>query len=556
MTALWDVLQFRIAFDTDGGTSIEPILQDYGTALQAPDAPYKEGFTFKGWTVPIPETVPASNIVVRALWSVNQYRISFDSAGGSAVADIVKDYGSAIVPPDVPTKEGYRFMGWSSPIPQTMPAHDSSFTAVWAVQQFRITFSTDGGTSLEPIVQNYGTAVTAPSDPVKEGYTFRGWSSPIPQTMPAENTVITAHWSVNRYTLSFDTAGGTPMESKVFDFGSPITVSGEPTREGYGFLGWSQIIPSFMPSHDIQLEARWEIKQYTIRFLFDEGAIYRNIRQDYGTELTVPEDPVRTGYTFTGWYPSVPSTVPAENREIIAHWEINSYRITFDTQGGTPIDALVQNYGTDVVAPPEPTQEGHTFLGWSTSVPTAMPAADMVISAQWRVNIYSIEFDSDGGTPVGKVSYPYGSEIPVLDGPRREGYTFAGWSPSVPSRMGAGNLNVKAMWDLNVHKLTFIDRETVMESDVGFGSTINVPDLQRKGHSLTWDPAPPASMPDRDLTFEAVWTPDMHSISFYEGDTLIRTISQPYGSPVTYPEMTRLGYTAVWDSDIAYVPDS
>ena len=140
------------------------------------------------------DTVPAENITITAQWKINQYTITFDTAGGSEVAPITQDYNTQITAPANPTREGYTFMGWDKEIPQTMPAENITITAQWKINQYTITFDTAGGSEVAPITQDYNTQITAPANPTREGYAFNGWDKEIPQTMPAENITITAQW--------------------------------------------------------------------------------------------------------------------------------------------------------------------------------------------------------------------------------------------------------------------------------------------------------------------------------------------------------------------------
>jgi len=125
------------------------------------------------------------------------YTLTFDTNGGSAIAPITQDYGTAITAPADPTKTGYTFAGWTPAIPATMPAENMTIKAKWTVNQYTLTFDTNGGSTIAPITQDYGTAITAPADPTKTGYTFAGWTPAIPATMPAENLTVTAQWRYN-----------------------------------------------------------------------------------------------------------------------------------------------------------------------------------------------------------------------------------------------------------------------------------------------------------------------------------------------------------------------
>ena len=128
------------------------------------------------------------------VWNTNKYTITFDTNGGSDIAPITQDYGTEITAPDNPTRKGYTFKGWDKEIPETMPAENMTVKAQWKINQYTITFDTNGGSEIAPITQDYGTEITAPDNPTRKGYAFRGWDKEIPETMPAENITITARW--------------------------------------------------------------------------------------------------------------------------------------------------------------------------------------------------------------------------------------------------------------------------------------------------------------------------------------------------------------------------
>ena len=193
---VWNTNKYTITFDTNGGSEIAPITQDYGTEITAPADPTREGYTFIGWDKAIPATMPAENVTVTAQWEINRYTVTFDTAGGSEIAPITQDYGTAIAAPADPTREGYTFIGWDKAVPATMPAENMTVTAQWEINRYTVTFDTNGGSEIAPITQDYGTEITAPADPTREGYTFIGWDKAIPATMPAENVTVTAQWQL------------------------------------------------------------------------------------------------------------------------------------------------------------------------------------------------------------------------------------------------------------------------------------------------------------------------------------------------------------------------
>ena len=318
---VWNTNKYTITFDTNGGSEIAPITQDYGTEITVPDNPTRKGYTFKGWDKEIPETMPAENITVKAQWEINQYTITFDTNGGSEIAPITQDYGTEITAPDNPTRKGYTFKGWDKEIPETMPAENITVKAQWEINQYTITFDTNGGSEIAPITQDYGTEITAPDNPTRKGYTFKGWDKEIPETMPAENITVKAQWEINQYTITFDTNGGSEIAPITQDYGTEITAPDNPTRKGYTFKGWDKEIPETMPAENITVKAQWEINQYTITFDTNGGSEIAPITQDYGTEITAPDNPTRKGYTFKGWDKEIPETMPAENITITARWK-------------------------------------------------------------------------------------------------------------------------------------------------------------------------------------------------------------------------------------------
>ena len=185
----------------DGDSEYAKQVLPSGTLATRPDAPAATpGYTFGGWNKAdgtawdYASDKVTDNITLYAKWAANTYTITFDTAGGSEIAPITQDYGTVITAPEAPTREGYTFIGWDKEIPTTMPAENMTVTAQWEINQYTITFDTAGGSEIAPITQDYGTVITAPADPTREGYTFIGWDKEIPATMPAENITLKARW--------------------------------------------------------------------------------------------------------------------------------------------------------------------------------------------------------------------------------------------------------------------------------------------------------------------------------------------------------------------------
>ena len=339
------------------------------------------------------DTVPAD---VSMLSITGDYEVIYlpgTYGAGSAVTDMKPHNNILTLRGALFTRVGYTQVGWST-VDGGEKVYDFkdiytknealTLYPVWNTNKYTITFDTNGGSEIAPITQDYGTEITAPDNPTRKGYTFKGWDKEIPKTMPAENITVKAQWEINQYTIAFDTNGGSDIAPITQDYGTEITAPDNPTRKGYAFRGWDKEIPETMPAGNITVKAQWEINQYTITFDTNGGSEIAPITQDYGTEIAAPDNPTRKGYTFKGWDKEIPKTMPAENMTITAQWEINQYTITFDTNGGSEIAPITQDYGTEITAPDNPTRKGYTFRGWDKEIPETMPAENITITARWR----------------------------------------------------------------------------------------------------------------------------------------------------------------------------
>ena len=360
----------RAGFTLDGwytanGMKWEPtylIAREYGdkdangNLILSYDAPYRN-YTY--------------TLTLTARWKLNDATVTYNvgDGTGSIASDGSYAVGSSITvtdeqpTPPADTAEGrYAFKGWQDKNGalhqpgETIAYTDESLVGTFgdtntivltAVYQFiptaSLNFDSQGGSLIAHIEQDVGTAVSLETieaqQPTRIGYTFAGWytdsacAAPVAGaiTIQAGGTTIYAKWSVNSYTLFFDSKGGTAVES---------------------------------------------------------------ITQDYAAVVTAPADPTRTGYTFTGWDKAVPTTMPANDMTFNATWQVNTHTVTYDSNGGSAVAADSRNYGEFIVEPAAPTWEGHTFIRWdyeaggegAVSFPFTMPDEDVTLKAVWKEN--------------------------------------------------------------------------------------------------------------------------------------------------------------------------
>lgn len=283
---------YTITFDSTGGSTVTPVTQGYGTPVSAPIDPTREGYTFKGWNPAVPEAMPAGNLTCAAQWQANQYEITFNSAGGSPVASIYTDYNAAIILPPPPARTGYTFDGWTPELPETMPARNLACTAMWLRNMYSVQYL-PGSQGTFPIYFQYlyfNAAIPSIGFDVtgNPGYVFDGWDPALPAKMPGANTVHTAQWLKEgnlgstpgaEYTITFDSAGGSPVSPFISDAGTPLTAPEPPIRDGYVFVGWVPAVPSIMPETDLTCVAQWEPKviHYPNNTLCAQGLRLRDI---------------------------------------------------------------------------------------------------------------------------------------------------------------------------------------------------------------------------------------------------------------------------------------
>ena len=214
------------------------------------------------------------------------------------------EYGSSIVAPEAPTKEGYTFGGWSN-IPETMPANNVTITGTFTVNKYVVTVTVDGKV-VSSYTTEYGSAIVVPEPPFKEGYTFSGWNE-VPETMPAGDVTITGSFTINKYVVTFK-VGDEVIASDSLEYNTAIIAPEVPEREGHTFSGWGEVEET-VPAHDVTYEGSFSVNSYLLTYMVD-GEIYLQTTVEYGSAIVAPEAPTKEGYTFSGWS-NVPETMPA-----------------------------------------------------------------------------------------------------------------------------------------------------------------------------------------------------------------------------------------------------
>lgn len=545
----WEMVQYHLNLMVDGAVyKSYPFHFNDLVVLEDYQDPQKEGYTFTGWNDQFPETMPAENLEFEAQWQVNQYRYVVYTSETDSTEEWV-NYGESLEPLSDLEREGYLFKGWDVEQPATMPAHDLVIKAVWGFNQYKIDLMVDGAL-YKTLAFDFGAEVSVEvEEPKKEGYAFAGWGDEFPEIMPAENLIYNAQWNVNQYRYVVYTTESDSLVD-IHDFGASLEPLGTQLRPGYTFKGWDVEQPATMPAYNLTIRALWEINQYNLNLLVD-GEIYKTFSFDYNAPVELEyETPKKEGYTFVKWNGEIPEVMPAKDVELEAEWSVNEYMfiVVNNPTDLTMNDTFYYEYGKKIEEIVVPERVGHTFVGWDKEIPETMPAQNLILQSQWKVNVYSLNFYSEGALYL-KQTYEYGATIEYesVSNPIRTGYFFLGWDLDKPTTMPATDVKLTARWSLNVHELILVtDANNPSTNDTlyyDFGASIEpIADPEKEGYTfLGWDVKVPSTMPDNSLVVTAKW-----SINNYTLTTLVNCVPTTYtytfGDEVSIADPSVEGY--------------
>jgi uncharacterized repeat protein (TIGR02543 family) len=383
-------------------------MQDSGNTVTKPSDPTRAGYGFNGWysdedleTEYDFRTEVTKDITLYAKWAATNYAITYDLDGGIVALGNPGTYSieSADITLTNPTKEGYTFAGWTgtglTEATQKVTitkgsTGNRSYTATWT-EKVTITFNSNGGSNVASVMQDSGNTVTKPSDPTRAGYGFGGWYSDEDleteyefDTEVTKDITLYAKWTATNYTITYDLDGGTVATANPTTYtieSADITLT-NPTREGYGFAGWTgtdlteatqKVTIAKGSTGNKSYRATWT-ERVTITFNTNGGSNVASVTQDSGNTVTKPADPTRTGYGFDGWYSDEDlgteydfSTEVTRDITLYAKWTATNYTITYDLDGGTVATANPGTYTieSDDITLTNPTREGYSFAGWT-----------------------------------------------------------------------------------------------------------------------------------------------------------------------------------------------
>ncbi len=507
-TAVTDI---NVTFNPNGGNSVSPASKTvtyanpYGQDGTLP-TPTRVGHTFVKWTDSptggntITDTTLVSTATDHSLYAQwtqkTNINVTLDSNGGNQPnpSSIKVTYGNSYGTLPIPTRSGYKFVGWTDAKTEGNSVNatttvtneaDHTLYANWTTSaNIVVSFDANEGDEITDIknvayLNAYGTLPT----PTRSGYKFLAWTdaqtggNAITETSLVEistNHTLYAQWSMQQAAtikVTFDPNGGNPVSpsEKMVAFANPYTALPTPTKSGYTFVGWTDAQTGGNPVNDKSavainadhtLYAQWTTSSNNITVTFDSNGgnavVPESINVTFANAYGILPTPTRSGYTFVGWTdaqtggnPITSDTPVAKNVDhtIYAQWRTQggNITVTFDSNGGNAVTptSMPVTFANPYGLMPTPTRSGYNFVGWTDAPSGGNPIiqntlvginANHTIYAQWTPtggNI-TVAFDSNGGNVVYPENKPVTLSNPygILPTPVRQGYNFVGWTDS------------------------------------------------------------------------------------------------------------------------------
>ena len=502
-------INYTVTFNTDGGTSVSTQTHPAGDCAIRPVAdPTKAStiaynYTFAGWYLNDVEydfSLPLTdNIVVTAKWTATSvpYTVTYDSKGGTAVASETVGFGQMFTRPTDPTNGNLIFICWLLDGEEydfdTEVTEHITLVAKWAEEAFVVTFDSKGGSAVSEKNVVSGETIIKPNDPVKIGdaqyeYTFAGWmlndvlfdfNEPI-----TSNITLVAKWdlTIKTYTVTYDSLGGSAVESETKEYGETFTKPTNPTKQAdsqyiYTFASWTLDGVDYdfatTVTRNIVLVARWnmipvssELDSYAITFNSNGGtavSVQYVLENSTAVEPTAPTKAADDQYEYRFYYWSLDGvefdfatpitsditldaqwlSIPVGGGQVIDPNAPKMVAVTYNPAGGSLVASETVVIGATFDEPKDPVKEGneqysYKFAGWyldGVKYDFNTPATDnIILVAKWNKvpTKYTVVFNTLGGTAIESITFDYGTVITMPDEPTKAAdgkyiYTFIGW---------------------------------------------------------------------------------------------------------------------------------
>lgn len=518
-----------------------------------------EGWTavFDGVSKSIPVFVPGES--VEAYQAAEQWKdftnirrnyfiVKFVDWDGTELSEQHIQYGQPATAPEIPTREGYYFTGWDYAFDAIYM--DLTISAQYGIQSYAVTFYDYYGNFLKFEMVEWHNSATAPETPVLDGATFLGWDKDIDDVTSDLN--VRPLYSFLQYTVTFLDWDDTELKTETVDWMSAATAPVDPVREGYTFTGWDKSFSSV--TTDLTVKAQYSINQYSVVFYDWNDSYLTSEFVEWHGAATAPEDPVREGYTFSGWDHNFADVT--SNLVIKAQYTINQFTVIFLDWDDTELKRETVDWLNSAIAPEVPGREGYTFVGWDNSPYNI--TADVTLKAQYSINLYDVFFVGYDGTLIMNTTLPHGTDVIPPVAPVRAGYAFTGWSGNLENITGRVISVAQYVPEVPVYTVTFVDWDdsNITSIEVESHRAASAPQAPvHQGYTFTgWDKA--FNDVTSDITVKAQYLINLYDVFFIDYDgTVITSVSVPHDQAATAPVApVRDGYVFTgWSADFEHV---
>ena len=592
-------VEYTVSFDANGGTGTMDPIKTNIELFSEPENKFgipEEHMHFDGWSLtPGGEKIDFSNfkldnVTLYARWAWDQYKVTF-VVEGSVYEEKLVDYGDIMpsppmvfdIKPGMYTVTGCKWEGYDDYL--FMPACNLEFNAVLTktYDQHSVMFISEGKI-VSTYVADYGSEIVLPEDvPVKEAdskytYTFALWGGySNGMTVPNHNVRLVAHYTCTpvEYTVKFISEGTVVGECKA-GYGTAVTLPTDPVKASdskymYTFASWEGYTEGMtVPDYDVEYTAQFTSTpvKYTVKFV-SEGVIVKESVADYGSVITLPENPSKTAnskytYTFVSWKDyTAGMTVPESDITFEAQFTGTpvEYTVKFTSEGNT-VHSYTADYGSLIALPENPSKTAnskytYTFASWKDyTAGMTVPDCDVEFTAQFTSTPikYAVKFVSEGND-FRTYTLEYGDSIssptenPVKSADSKYNYVFDSWEGYTADATVTGDIEFNAVFKEGApvkYTVKFIAGETVTENEADYGSVITLPKNPSKTADskytytfVSWkNYTEGMTVPESDITFEAQFTgtPVKYNVKFTSEGNTVHSYTADYGSLITLPE--------------------
>lgn len=547
--------------DADTLRSSTVLFQDTVTESTVGLAPEKVGYDFVGWSPELPIVVGLSDVTVTAQFVKKTFTVSVDTllANGRVITDFENPvaYGDTVTLIAEPS-EGYHFGSWNDGLStnprQIVVTMDTSFSPVFVANQYWLTVL-NGADTLQSSLITYGDTVNE-SDvtvvPERVGYDFTGWQPSLPLVMGTAGVTVEAQWTKKMFELTLDTLFErgkiiTDFENPVA-YGDTITLTAVP-YEGYHFVAWEDgledNIHRIVVTSDTSLTPLFDVNRYDL-IVMNEDTIVTTLPIYYGDTIQdsyVTFSLEKVGHDFAGWLPTLPVVAGAGDVTIVAQWTKKKIELNLDTlfEKGKIITDF-QNpvtYGDTITLMVQPS-EGYHFLSWAdgdTTNPRMVEIiSDTTLLPVFMPNTYGLVVLANGDTLL-SIPVTFGDSITdslINVIPEKVGHDFVGWSPSLPIKVGVGDLTLEAQWVKKTYQITVHAGEngkvdTPFVNPVAFEDTIQFSAIPDEGFRFaSWSDGdrsnPRQVVVTGDSSFSASFVPNVYYVKVVSDNQVLSVL--------------------------------